>query len=427
MSSSTLRPTCRATLAKAVADLLVVAADEGAKQAALSYWYRSRPWVGSVVEALHAVADPQVRRCGQALLEHPGDPQRYWVLRDLLAEQPCGCTEALFDAAWRAECHTRIGFHLGSDYRADEPPIDVEPSIDVEQLRALPAGTPLAAGDRPAVLVVVPFRDRDSDRGRLRNLLACLLALRDQDYPRERYQVTVVESDAVPRWRDVLEPLCDQYVFARRDGAFNKSWAVNAAVVHTGGNAELVSVLDADVLCDRRFLSRNVARFAEPGTGGHLTYRDMFCLDPAASRRAVRSRLYEGCESVPLDRLRGFLLRRPPGACIWLRAEAFRRIGGMDERYEGWGGEDNDFAFRVDLETPLDTYRDDLLHLHHPPASQLALDGRNINDHIPPLSWSAAFSEIGRLPEAVLPEAVLQDAAVLPSCAHPAGTEGAKK
>ena len=52
--------------------------------------------------------------------------------------------------------------------------------------------------------------------------------------------------------------------------------------------------------------------------------------------------------------------------------------------FEGWGGEDNDFAFRASLDAPFDSHDDELLHLHHPRAS---LDGRTRNSQIPPLSW----------------------------------------
>jgi hypothetical protein len=57
---------------------------------------------------------------------------------------------------------------------------------------------------------VVPFRDRGPGL-RLRNLLACLLALRDQSVPRSSYQVVVVETDDEPRLRDSIEPRTDHY------------------------------------------------------------------------------------------------------------------------------------------------------------------------------------------------------------------------
>ncbi|MEU1762968.1 glycosyltransferase family 2 protein [Micromonospora sp. NPDC005652] len=386
-----MTPTEPDARARTVTDGLVVAMDEGARRSGLSYWYRSRPWVGAVVDAARSITDAQVRDAVERLLAAPADPAPYWQLRALLADRAEDPVLAdLFAVAWTAECNSRIGYHLGAAYRPDEPEItatDLQTTVPGEQLPE--------RGSAPPVLIVVPFRDRTTGGRRARNLLACLRALRDQDYPRERYQVTVVETDVEPTWREVILPYCDRYVFAPRKGSFNKSWTVNVGVVQTGDGAELVSVLDADVLCDRQFLSRNVARFQEPGTGGHLTYRDMFCLDPAASSYSIRARLLEGQPEVSKERLRGFLLRRPPGACVWARTELYLRIGGMDERYEGWGGEDNDFAYRFELEAPLDVHRDDLLHMSHPPSS-IMVDGRGINDHIPPLSWPADAA-IGRL------------------------------
>jgi hypothetical protein len=79
-----------------------------------------------------------------------------------------------------------------------------------------------------------------------------------------------------------------------------------------------------------------------------------------------------------------------------VRRSVFERIGGMDERYEGWGGEDHDFVYRFDIAAPFDSYDDRLLHLTHPEASVLNDDGTLINAHIPPLSWKPA-EPIGRL------------------------------
>jgi hypothetical protein len=59
----------------------------------------------------------------------------------------------------------------------------------------------------------------------------------------------------------------------------------------------------------------------------------------------------------------------------------------MDERYRGWGGEDYDFAHRLSIETPLDTYDDWLLHLHHRPASMPVPYAESANMSIPSLSW----------------------------------------
>jgi hypothetical protein len=119
----------------------------------------------------------------------------------------------------------------------------------------------------------------------------------------------------------------------------------------------------------------------------------MLCLDEPATSHAIREQLQRREPQASPDHFRGYLLRRPPGCCVWVRSAAFSQIGGMDECYEGWDGEDHDFRDRLDRDTPLDSY-DWLLHMHHPPSAFIREDG-GLAD-IPPLSWRPA-EPIGRL------------------------------
>lgn len=387
---SLTKPADRDVLATAAADCVVVASDPGARSASAYYWDRGRPWTGAVARAVTGSEDPRIRSLGLDLADDPADPDRYFALRSaLISTDPASdVAAAIFDLAWQAECNSRLGYQLGRHFQRDEP------SVPADELLDQPPGKQLADPAAAEVLIVIPFQDRSRDRSRLRNLLACLLSLRDQSCPRERYQVTVVESDEAARWAEVIGPRADHYLFARKPGPFNKSWTVNVGVTHAPGQPEVICVLDADVLADRDFVTRNAARFRSPGTGGHLTYRNMLSLDEPATCRAIRDRVHQRSAEASPDHFRGFLLRRPPGCCVWVRADAFRRIGGMDERYEGWGGEDYDFAHRLDLEAPLDYYDDWLLHMHHPPSAFIREDGGLVD--IPPLSWQPA-EPIGRL------------------------------
>jgi hypothetical protein len=383
----------RSRLATAVVDSMVVAVDPVAPRSCLFYWENARPFTDPVIEAFRIAKDPVLQRLGARLLADPGNPGHYADLYDSLLDPAAIADQeevaALFALAWTAESNSRLGHHLGSKYARQAP------AVTAQDLATRPSGRAVPAGADPEVLIVVPFRDRNPDAARLRNLLACLHSLRDQSFPRERYHVVVVESDATPRWREVISPHTDHYLFAAKPNTFNKSWAVNAGVMNTPGRNELICILDADVLADRDFVARNVARFERPGTGGHLTYRDMYCMDDAATDWAIGSRL-DGAPTADPDHLRGFVLRRPPGCCLWVRSSVYRRIGGMDERYEGWGGEDNDFLYRFDFAAPLDSYDDWLLHMTHPSSSVLREGGELINDHIPPLSWNPG-EPIGRL------------------------------
>lgn len=385
---SILKPAGRDVLATAVVDSIVVASDPRARSSSAYFWDRGRPWTGAVVQAVMNSEDPLIRSLGQELMADPTDPGHYFDLRSALMTTDANSAAKIYDLAWRAECNSRLGYQLGRHYDRTEP------TVRPAELLALPPGTPLASPAQAEVLIVIPFQDRSADRSRLRNLLACLLALRDQSCPRERYQVTVVEADEAERWSEVIRPRADHYMFGAKPGPFNKSWTVNVGVTHTPGQPDVICILDADVLVDREFVERNAARFRRPGTGGHLTYRNMLSLDEPATSHAIRERVERREPEADPDHFRGFLLRRPPGCCVWLRSEAFERICGMDERYEGWGGEDYDFLHRLDLDAPLDNYDDWLLHMHHPPSAFIREDGGLVD--IPPLSWHPT-DPIGRL------------------------------
>jgi hypothetical protein len=376
-------------LAAAVGTSLVVATDAGARRASPTYWQLAEPWVSTVVDQVRALpAGPIRQRCDE-LLDAPADPAAYRRLCRALAGTAKGLAGSsngppagLFEAAWRAEANSRLGYHVGAQHRSD--PVDA--SRDALCRAPLPTRAARPGGGAVTVLVVVPFRDRDGGP-RLRNLLACLRALGDQSMPRDRYRVTVVESDERPRWRSEIEALVDTYLFAPNGGTFNKAWVVNSGAVNSPGAADLVCVLDADILTDRDFLSRNAIRLLRPGIGALLPYRDALYLDGPASDVAVRRRCVDGAATVDPGLLRGFLLRRPFGGCVWVRADLFHRIGGMDERFEGWGGEDDEFVIRLGLWGALDHYRDPLLHLDHPPATAHVVGGVSTNRTDLPPRW----------------------------------------
>ncbi|MFC6564748.1 glycosyltransferase [Actinoplanes utahensis] len=382
-----LKPSNPDTLASAVVDSLVVAADPQAPESSIFYWDRGAPYTRAVVAAAREVDDPRLHDLAAAVLADTRDPRAYAALHGALAAvapaPPTDRIRNLFTRGWEAESNSRLGCHLGARYGRDPVPR----WRSYAELSALRPGPAQAAPERAEVLVVIPFRDRTPDRARLRNLLACLIALRDQSAPRETYRVMVVEEDSEPRCRAVIEPYTDDYLWIRKDGLFNKSWAVNAGVMNAPFEPGVICILDADVLADHEFVARNARRFTRPGTMGHLSYRDMWCLDADATAWAVEQRLAHGSGRVDPARLRAFVLRSPPGCCVWVRRSAFLRIGGMDERFEGWGGEDNDFAYRMDINAAFQRYDDPLLHMYHPSSALLRADGELINAHIPALSW----------------------------------------
>jgi len=88
--------------------------------------------------------------------------------------------------------------------------------------------------------------------------------------------------------------------------------------------------------------------------------------------------------------MRGFLVHRSPGICVWMRRDVFDAVDGLDERYESWGGEDLDFILRLQTGTAFHGFADPMLHLHHPVRGD-AVDatGNTANHRLQLLTWQA--------------------------------------
>ncbi len=380
---SWLRPTAPPDLARLVADALVIAADPDARGANPFYWHRLEPLTAAVSDLARTSRDGATAAAAVRLQDHPTNPEHHRALVRLLVERLARdkeCERELIDKAWSAAHRGRIGHYLGD--AAGHPAMSdtdrADPAPPPAPVRTAPPGS--------AAQIIIPFRDTTASRYRLKNLLSCLHSLRDQEPVEGGYTVTVVETDDIPRWRREVEEAADEYLFARYAGPFNRSWATNVGAMHTSVRADTVCVLDADLLVDRRFVARNVDRFKTPGVGAVLAHRDLLYLDAVSSARAVHARCAAGVAEPDLADLRGFTVRCAVGACMWMLREVFDRIHGMDERYEGWGGEDMELALRLQLAAGLRSCDDTALHLHHPVNVDL-VDGETVNAPIPWFSW----------------------------------------
>lgn len=381
-------------LAESIAGSVVLACDTAAQGASAVYWELSRGTHEEVLGALEKLPEPHIVRLYRRLADDPSRAAAYQSLVAALAESLQRNTEGarrLADAAWRAECISRLRTHVGSQF----PDGGVHP-VGEEEFGHIGPVCRASPQHRPDATIIVPFRERDPSRHRVRNLLACLHALNRQSHSRDRFRLVVIESDRQSRWRELAEPLADTYLFAANPGPFNKSWVVNVGVVHAAGAAELICILDGDIMVDESFIERNVERFERPGVQVHWPARDVLFLDPVSTNIAIRRRCLEKEPAIDPGLLRGVFLRHPPGGCIWLRRELFHRVAGMDERFEGWGGEDRDFAFRLDRQGGLDRFDDTLMHLAHPRAPTRAADGKSFWAGFHWASWPSD-AQIGRL------------------------------
>ena len=171
-------------------------------------------------------------------------------------------------------------------------------------------------------------------------MISFLIPFRDADGTRTRAALWVVET-----WR--LRYPDAEFIWHSDDGLnpFNKSMAVNRAFAKSTG--ETIVILDADTIIDPVAFQQAItlvqtgqAPWAIPATQSwRLTKgRTLRLLDeePDAGLALASTR----AEVEQVAHVIGF--------CHILPRVAFQAVGGMDERFRGWGGEDAAFMMAVD-------------------------------------------------------------------------------
>jgi len=242
---------------------------------------------------------------------------------------------------------------------------------------------------------LITYREAGSS-DRRENLLAVLRWL--AQWP--EIQVVVVEQDTVP-WLDREPPLPKSGAgLAYNPGPFNKAWGFNVAARVARG--PLLALGDADVIAPRA-LPEAVRRCRE-GEGAVKPYHTIVDLTQEETARL------RGGDS-------GFRATRPQstprnreglsehvvfgGGLVVIQRETYLRLGGFDERFLGWGGEND--AMMAKLEhagVPLSEVGEEpALHLWHARSPQSTLGQPHYDANRRLLSDYAAYTdaELARL------------------------------
>jgi len=185
---------------------------------------------------------------------------------------------------------------------------------------------------------------RDSGPYRLTNLLTVLHWLRGFDLD----QIIVVEQDQQSTLDEDLLPSNVQPVFCFNPGPFNRAWGMNVAARLAESDVLIVS--DADMIMDQQTLG--LAAAACHGQHGAINpYRRMRDLSESETRALVD-------RTMTIDQLPqqdsntrnrtgiGEFVSFCGGIFVIQRALYFD-IGGMDERFSGWGGEDDAMSHKL--------------------------------------------------------------------------------
>lgn len=213
---------------------------------------------------------------------------------------------------------------------------------------------PDAPPEKPEVSIVIGVRGT----GRLPQFQACLASLRAQRGV--VCEVIVVEQSWVPEFQQLCPPDV-VYIHSKTTSPtmpFNRSWALNVGAVAARG--KYLVLHDADMVVPADFASA-IAKQLGSGLDALRLARFIFYLDQEASQRIWTSLQFTGVGEVSR------VIANNPTPVAVVR-DKYLQIGGHDESFFGWGGEDNEFMSRLRTLALGEGAIFPIFHLWHPEA-----------------------------------------------------------
>lgn len=161
------------------------------------------------------------------------------------------------------------------------------------------------------------------------------------------FDVVLVEQDTAPRLKGPLPHSQCRHVFAYNPGPFNKSWGFN--IGYRFSNLPWFAFGDADVIVGKAL--PETLSYLAIGYQAIKPYRRLIDLDAHETAHFadgdfdwIPERPALAAENREAD---GEFIVFAGGVFLITRA-AFMRMGGWDERFRGWGGEDDAMSYKIE-------------------------------------------------------------------------------
>lgn len=171
-------------------------------------------------------------------------------------------------------------------------------------------------------------------------------------------EIIVVEQDKTTSDLDIFSSV--KYIFLPNDGLYNRSWGFNVGIKHATNN--IVAFADNDLLVPPQALTDSWQTCHYCDTVSPYNSKKVMDLSPEDTKIFISTKMLPhnprgqyrpGCNYA--------------GGIVIMKKQAFNKVGGWEERMQGWGGEDSHMLLKLQK---LNIGRAELLqysatHLYH--------------------------------------------------------------
>ena len=156
----------------------------------------------------------------------------------------------------------------------------------------------------------------------------------------DQLEIILVEQDSIPHVGQILSDYCGQYIFIKNVEFFNRAKGFNIGVKQAKG--KVVALGDGDIVMDRQAMSKS---FDD-------CYKEFDAVNPYGkiidlSRKESRCLRLENNFSNKHTACGERKWTSFCGGIVLFKKSFYEALGGFDEAFEGWGGEDDAMSVKI--------------------------------------------------------------------------------